>query len=314
MTRNECARWLLAHDNYCILTHSKPDGDTLGSAATLCLGLRAAGKTAVILNNPEIGPQLEYVCRDLTVPAPGEDATFISVDVAASHLLPEDHKQYVPRIALRIDHHGTATPFTAEELVDPKTGACAEIIYDVLTEMGVALTPEIAIPLYTGVSTDTGCFRYANTTAHSFLTAAACAATGANLQPINQALFDTVSLKRLQLQAWVTEHTRFYADGKLAVCSLPLSVREQLAVNEEDVGGISGFVRSIEGVCMAATLREQNDGRISISLRAVPGYDCAAVCQQFGGGGHKGAAGATAWLPLEEAAEALTNAMLAHLK
>jgi len=314
MTRSECARWLQEQDNYCILTHGKPDGDTLGSAAALCLGLRAAGKTAVILENPEIGPQLEYLCRGLMTPAPAEDAVLVSVDIAAAHLLPEEHQQYVSRIALRIDHHGSATPFAPLELVDPKTGACAEIIYDLLMEMGVTMTQEVAIPMYTGTATDTGCFRFANTTAHTFLVAGACAATGANLQPINQALFDTVSLKRLRVQAWVTEHTRFYVNGKVAVCALPLSLLDELGVTEEEIGGMAGFVRSIEGVCMGATLRESAEGKVLISLRAVPGYNCAAVCEQFGGGGHKGAAGANSQLPLAEIEKALTAAMIAEVE
>lgn len=310
MTRSECAQWLQGRDNYCILTHNKPDGDTLGSAATLCLGLRSLGKTAAVLENPETPEHLAYLCRGITVEKPGENDTLISVDTAAPHMLPEVHRQYVERIALRIDHHGSATPFAREELVDLGAGACAEIVYDVLTEMGMALTAEIAIPLYTGTATDTGCFRFANTTAHTFAVAADCAATGANLQPINQVLFDTVSLNKLRVQAWVTGNTRFFADGKVAVCALPLRLTEELGVGEDEIGGMSGFVRSIEGVCMAATLRESGEGKIFISLRAVPGYDCAAVCEKFGGGGHKGAAGASSRLPLEESAKALTEEML----
>ena len=310
LTRNDCATWLLRHDNYTILTHGAPDGDTLGSAAALCLGLRALGKKAFVLENDETPEHLAYLCNGLTCVQPEDNTTFVSVDVAAPHLLTELHRQYVSRIALRIDHHGRSTSFTELELVDPASGACAEIIYDLLLLLGVDLTPEIAIPLYTGTATDTGCFRYANTTAHTFTVAAACAATGANLQPINQALFDTVSLNKLRVQAWVTEHTQFHCGGKVAVCAIPLSLAEELGVSEEETGGMSGFVRSIEGVCMAATLRESAEGKVYISLRAVPGYDCAAVCEQFGGGGHKGAGGAGSELPLQEITGLLTKAML----
>ena len=310
MTRSECVQWLATHDNYCILTHGKPDGDTLGSAATLCLGLRSVGKTAVVLENPETPEHLAYLCQGLTVQLPADNATLVSVDTAAPHMFPVIHQQYLSRICLRIDHHGSATPFTELEFVDPKTGACGELIYDILMDMGAELNAEIAIPLYTAIATDTGCFRFANTTAHTFAVAAACAATGANLQPINQALFDTISLNKLRVQAWVTEHTQFYADGKVAVCALPLRLAEELGVGEDEIGGMSGFIRSIEGVCMAGTLRESAEGKIFISLRAVPGYDCAAVCEKFSGGGHKGAAGASSQLPLEEAAKALTEEML----
>lgn len=310
LTRNDCAQWLATHDNFVILTHGAPDGDTLGSAAALCLGLRQLGKSAWVLENEETPEHLAYLCQGITCQQPADHATIVSVDVAAPHLFTQLHQQYVSRIALRIDHHGRSTSFTDLELVDPTSGACAEIIYDIFMLLGVTLTPEIAIPLYTGTATDTGCFRYANTTAHTFTVAAACAATGANLQPINQALFDTVSLNKLRVQAWVTEHTAFYRDGKVAVCAIPLSLAQDLGVAEEETGGMSGFVRSIEGVCMAATLRESEEGKVYISLRAVPGYDCAAVCEKFGGGGHKGAGGAGSDLPLAEITTLLTNAML----
>ena len=310
LLRNETARWLGERDNFCILTHDKPDGDTLGSAAGLCLGLRALGKTAVVLENPGTPRNLAYLCRDLTVEAAPENAAVVTVDTAAAHLLPEVHRHLLPRVQLRIDHHGTAESYTPLELVDPTSGACGEIIYDLLEILGVELTGEMAVALYTATATDTGCFRFANTTDHTFRVAAACAATSADLYPINQALFDTVSLSRLRLQGWVTEHTRFYRDGQVAVCALPASLEQELGISEEDMGGLAGFVRSIEGVCLAATLREGKDGHISISLRAVPGWNAAAVCEKFGGGGHKGAAGSGMDCDLAQAEKLLTQAML----
>ena len=135
MTRNETALWLTERDNYCILTHRKPDGDTAGSAAALCLGLRQLGKKAVILKNPELTPRYAFLHAGLAVAAPEEDMTLVSVDVAAPNMLPKAFEPYRDRIALRIDHHGTATSFTPEELVDPEAGACAEIIFDVLMEL-----------------------------------------------------------------------------------------------------------------------------------------------------------------------------------
>ena len=310
MTRNECARWLLSHDNFVILTHDSPDGDTLGSAAGLCHGLRAAGKTAFLLENAEIGDRLAFVCRGLMISEIPENATIISTDIAAPRMLPENALPLLDRVALRIDHHGSGTSFAPLELVDAACASCAELIYDVLQEMGVELNKEMATAIYTGTATDTGCFQYANTTAHSHLVAAFCMGAGANVAPINQALFDTVSLNRLKLQSWVTEHAKFYAEGAVAVCAMPVGLHEALGIPEEEVGGVSGFIRSIEGVKMAATLRESAEGKVFISTRAVPGYNCAAVCERFGGGGHKGAAGAGIEMPLEEAEKQLTAAIL----
>jgi len=310
MTRNECAALFRDRDHFCILTHDKPDGDTLGTAVFLCLGLRKLGKQAFLLENPQVPELLAPLCRDLTVPEPAESATLISVDVAAPNMLPPTHQDLLPRIVLKIDHHGSGTPFGQQQLVDPTAGACAEILYDVLALLDITPDPRMAEALYTAISTDTGCFRFANTTAHTFQVAAVCLEAGLNPAPINQAHFESISLNKLRVQAWVTEHTQFFADGKAALCVMPEELAETLRVSQEDTGGMAGFLRAIEGVCMAATIRySPEEACCVISMRAVPGYNAAAVCEVFGGGGHKGAAGGSIALPLQEAASALMTEM-----
>lgn len=306
MTRNECAAWLQSHDNFCILTHARPDGDTIGSATALCVGLRQLGKTAHVLNNTEASPFLCRCLLGLTVEKPESTDTLISVDVASPHLLPPVYQQYLGRIAMRIDHHATATSFTAEEYVDASYAACGEIIYELLMEMGAEMTKELAWRLYIAISTDTGCFRYSNTTAHTYRVAAACAETGADLYPITQELFDTTSISELKLQNWIVEHAQFLCGGKAAICGIPAEMEAN--VSREDLEGMSGFLRSIEGVCISATLREIEDG-CKVSVRAVPGFDAAAICKKLGGGGHKGAAGANLALPMEPALKVVTAAL-----
>ena len=309
LTRAETARWFLDRDHFCILTHRRPDGDTTGCAAALCLGLRKLGKTAYILENREVTQKYAHLHQGLTQPAAGMGDTIVSVDVASPNMLPGVFAELESRIALRIDHHYSATSFTPDELVDHTAGACGEIIYDLLLEMGCTMDKTIAEAVYTAVSTATGCFRYANTTAHSLAVASACYAAGGDLFAINQAIFDTNTFAKLKLQSWMVEHMRFLADGRIAICPLPKAVEEAIGVTEDDMENISGFPRSIEGVKIAATLRETGDGLVKVSVRAVPGYDASAICAQFGGGGHKGAAGANIALPLEEAAQAVANVM-----
>ena len=309
LTKSECAEVLRRNDRFAIVTHRRPDGDTIGSSATLCRGLRQLGKIAHIIENPEITAKYRHLHEGLTKPWVEEGDTIVSVDVAAPRMLPDAFRSLEGAIVLRIDHHATATSFTDFELVESGAGACAEILYDVLTEMGVKLDKPMAEALYTAVSTDTGCFRYANTTAHSLMTAAACAEAGGDLFAINQAIFETNSFRKLKIQSWITENTEFLADGRIAICALPLSVEQEIGVTEDDMENISGFPRSIEGVKIAATLRENADGGVKVSVRAVPEYDAAAVCAQFGGGGHRGAAGCSIKLPLAEAAKAVAKAM-----
>ncbi|MGM9589831.1 MAG: bifunctional oligoribonuclease/PAP phosphatase NrnA [Faecousia sp.] len=312
MNRHDTADFLLNHDHYAILTHRRPDGDTIGSSAALCWILRKMGKTAHILCNAEVSDRFAWLHDGLTKETAGDGDVLVTVDVASPQMLPRDFEQYLGRIALRIDHHGSATSFTENELVDPASASCAELIFDLLEELWVEMDEEIANAIYVGASTDTGCFRYSNTTAHTFLTAAACTAAGARTYQLNQELFETNTLGRLKIQAWIVENMKVFAEGKLAIVAIPKSVEESIGVTEDDMDNISSFPRTIAGVCMAATLRETKDADVKLSVRAVPGYDATLITTQFGGGGHKGAAGATLKLSLEEAHAAVEQAML-HL-
>lgn len=305
LTRTECADWLLERDKFVILTHRKPDGDTLGSSAALCRGLRSLGKIAHLLENNEVTPLYAPLVEGLTKPQPEEGDLLIAVDVAADNMLPKSFEHLKNCIDLRIDHHGSGREYTPTEYVDGDSAACAEIIWELLLDMGVEPDEKMAEAVYVGVSTDTGCFRFANTNAHTFDVAADCAAAGADIFDWNRRLFDTNSLAKLRLQAWVVDHFKLLCDGKIALCALPNTVEEELGVGEDDMNNISGFLRSIEGVCVAALLRNAGEENTKVSVRSIPGYNAASICEAFGGGGHAGAAGCSIRKPLAEAAEEL---------
>ena len=309
LTRVECADWLLERDRFTILTHRKPDGDTIGSSAALCRGLRQLGKTAHVLENDEVTPLYAPLLEGLTKPQPEEGDVLIAVDVAADSMLPKAYNDLKNCIDLRIDHHGSGREYTPNEHVDSQSAACAEIIWELLLDMGVDPDEKMAEAVYVGVSTDTGCFRFANTTAHTFDVSADCTAAGADIFEWNRKLFDTNSLAKLRLQAWVVDHFQLLCDGKIAICALPKSVEEEIGVSEDDMNNISGFLRSIEGVCIAVLLRDVDAENTKVSVRSVPGFNAAYICEQFGGGGHPGAAGASMNCSLDEAVEAMTAAL-----
>ena len=309
LTRVECADWLLARDRFTILTHRKPDGDTIGSSAALCLGLRSLGKTAHVLQNDEVTALYAPLLEGLTKAQPEEGDVLIAVDVAADSMLPKAYADMKNCIDLRIDHHGSGREYTPNEYVDPDSAACAEIIWELLLDMGVEPDEKMAEAVYVGASTDTGCFRFANTNAHTFDVCADCAAIGADIFEWNRKLFDTNSLEKLRLQAWVVDHFKLLCNGKIAICALPKAIEEEIGVDEDDMNNISGFLRSIEGVCIAALLRDVDECNTKVSIRSVPGYNAAYICETFGGGGHPGAAGASLRMPLNEAMEAVIKAM-----
>ena len=286
LTASETAQWLLTRDRFAILTHRRPDGDTLGSAAALCLGLRSLGKTAHILYNPEVTPRYAHLQADISKKTFTEGDTLVCVDVAATDLIPEDYRQLTGRIDLRIDHHRASESFTKEEFVDP-----------------------LAAAIHIAISTDTGCFRFGNTQSHTLEVAAACAKVSGDLSEINRNLFTVRSFKRMKLEAWIVEHLRLEAEGKIAICALPLAVEQAMELTEDDMENISGFLRSIEGVCIGAMLRENRDGTVKLSVRCHRSYNAGGICAQFGGGGHVGAAGATLNMPMDEAVKAVCAAM-----
>ena len=310
LSRNECAEFLLSHDHFCILSHRRPDGDTIGSSAALCLGLRSLGKTAHVLVNAEVSDRFAWLHEGLTKEVVAEGDTVVSVDVASPGMLPKAFEHLLGNIQLRIDHHASATSFTDCELVDGGSASCAELVWDVLEAAGVTMDEKLAEAVYVGVSTDTGCFRYANTTAHTFSVAAECAKAGARVFQLNQELFETNTLGRLRMQAWIVDHMQMIRGGEMAIVAIPLAVEQELGVTQDDMDNISSFPRTVAGVCMAATLRETKEGDTKISVRAVPGYDATLVTTRFGGGGHKGAAGGALKMPIAEAAKAVEAVML----
>ena len=300
LTVQEAAARLRQMDNVLLLTHVRPDGDTIGSAAALCQALRDMGKTAYLLYNPEItdtyAPYAEpYWASEGFVPE-----HIVSADIAALNLLPDNAAAYASRVELTIDHHGSQEFFAAETCLDADAAACGEIIYRVIREL-TAVTPAIALLLYVAISTDTGCFVYANTTADTHRIAAALLETGIDIGPVNKVLFRTKSKTRLAMEARMVADMELYDGDRVVVMSIPLSLRQELHATEADIEELSSLAALVEGTDCGITLRELKPGRVKLSLRTGPRVDACAVCQRLGGGGHTAAAGATGDGTLEDA-------------
>ena len=210
MTRAEFCAFARAHDNFVILTHRRPDGDTIGSAGALCLGLRQLGKTAFVLTNEQFTPRFDPFLDGLVCEALPAGATVISADIASEGLLSFDAVRMGLTPVCAVDHHGSNS-LACPKLVEADKAACGEIIHAILLELGVTVTKRIAECLYVAISTDTGCFKFSNTTSNTHRTAAALIEAGADVYPINKLFFDTKSFSRLRLEAKLTETMEFYA-------------------------------------------------------------------------------------------------------
>ena len=290
MNVTETAALLRSRDRVLLLTHVRPDGDTIGSAAALCRALRDIGKEAYLLPNPEITVTYAPYAAPYWAPE-GWEPSF-GVDIAALSLLPENAKAYAGCIDLAVDHHPSQEFFAAETCLEAESAACGEIIYEIIREL-TAVTPEIALPLYVAISTDTGCFVYSNTTARTHRIAAELFAAGIDPAPVNKALFRTKSKTRLAMEARMVADMELYDHDRVVVMTIPLALREQMHATDADIEELSSLAALVEGTDCGVTLRELRPGTVKLSLRTGPRVNATLVCKKLGGGGHAAAAGAT---------------------
>ena len=308
LTVREAAERLRSFDSVLILTHIRPDGDTVGCAAALCAGLRALGKTAYLLPNFQLTETTVPYARPYHAPEGFAPEKVVSVDIATTDLFPENARSYAGRVDLAIDHHPSFQGFGRENLVRPSAAACGEIIYDILAALG-PITPEMALPLYVAVATDCGCFAYNNTTAHTHAVAAALLQTDIDFQAVNKIFFRTKSRKRLQLEAAMLSGMEFYDRERVVFLFVPLSLIAQVQATEADAEDLSALGGQIEGTDCAVTMRELQPDVWKFSLRTGPRVNATRVCALLGGGGHAAAAGCTVEAPFEEAKRKMLEAI-----
>lgn len=308
LTVQETAALLRTFDNILLLTHVRPDGDTVGCAAALCAGLRALGKAAYLLPNPGLTDTTAPYFAPYAAPADFVPDKVVSTDIATLGLLPENARVYAGRIDLAIDHHPSFEHFGRANIVRAEAAACGELIYDILAALG-PITRSLALPLYVAVSTDTGCFAYANTTARTHAVAAALMRTGIDYQTVNKVFFRTKTRKRMQLEGAMLSACEFYDRDRVAVLSVPMALMERFAATESDAEDLSSLGGQIEGVDCAVTMRELRPNVWKLSVRTGARVNATDVCRLLGGGGHAAAAGCTIEAPLPEAKRRILEAI-----
>ena len=309
MTARQAAEFLMAHDDILILTHLRPDGDTIGCAAGLCRGLRQAGKTAYVLENPEATSLFTPYLEGLLAPKGYEPGTVVSVDIAARSLFPDNALPYADRVDLAIDHHPSQEFFARETCLDEKKAACGELMYEIVQHF-CQISPEIGEALYVAVSTDCGCFVYSNTTAATHRVAADLMDSGFDPYPVNRRHFRTKSFKRLKLEGLLAAGMELRDGGETALVFLTLDMLSQVGAQERDVEDISSFVGQVEGVKTGATGGLVVRGLGTRPLRPARGdLNAREDGARWGGGGHAAAAGATIRGTMAQARQAVIDAI-----
>lgn len=304
------AELLSAQDKVLILAHGHPDGDTLGSAFALCRGLQSMGKLARVFCSDKIPSKFSYLWREVKEQE-FDPAYIVAVDVADTKLLGKRGESlYGDKIDLCIDHHPSNLMFAKETFVDSTAGGTCEIIYMILQELDVKITPDIADCIYTGISTDTGCFRYSNATARSYRFAADMIDCGADSPIINQVMFETKTRTYAQLERLALDTMKLYYGGKCAVITVTQEMYRKSGSDESECDPIASLPRQIEGVLVGAMIREKEDGTYKVSVRTHRPVDASLLCRKMNGGGHARAAGCQLEGPLEDA----MNVLLMNIK
>ena len=301
LTTSETAKWLQERDNFLILTHRRPDGDTLGSAGGLVQGLRENGKTAYVLYNPEATPRYSRFVEQYYPPEEYQADNIIAVDTASTQLFPKNAEIYKESVALCIDHHKSNTQYADLICLDDGKASCGEMIFEILMTMYGSVSSETAERLYVALSTDTGCFSFGNTTGNTLYVASLLVEAGAPNKELNKLLFRTKTHGRISIEGMLTSGIEYSFNNRVAIASITMEMLEVSGADEDDLDDIAALPGSIEGVCIGITIREltsPHDCKLSVRTKAP--YDAQAICEHFGGGGHKLAAGCTIEKPIEE--------------
>jgi phosphoesterase RecJ-like protein len=313
MTLADVAAWLSENDRYLIVTHRRPDGDTLASAAALALGLKALGKTAYLCPNEETTERFTAIAGPHFMPSGFAFNHIITVDTASEDMFAVGAEQYMGKVSLAIDHHPSNTYYAERVYVDSGCAACGEIIYALLNTLGVPVTQEMALALYVAIATDTGCFCYANTTADTHRIAASLMETGIDVGEINRALFRSKTRARVELEGMILGSIAFYFDGAVSIVTITQDMLARSRATDNDTDDIASIAGGIDGVRVGVTIREIESGVCKVSVRTTPDVDANVICAQFGGGGHAMAAGCTITAPVEDVRRMLLDELTRHM-
>ena len=309
----ETANILENSDNILFLCHAHPDGDTLGSATALARALSAKGKKIRVECSDPIPKDFGFMFEGLENPE-FEPSLIAAIDVADIKLLGKEYEgKYQGRIDLCIDHHGSNMMYADKVCLEPESASTAEMMYLLLKEIGAGITPQIASCLFTGVTTDTGCMRFSNTTARTFEIAAELAKKGADTYNIIQTFFETKTKTFAALERLALDSMRFYFSDRCAVICVTQEMYKRSGSDESEVDRLSNLPRQVEGVLVGVTMRELKDGNFKASVRTHGDIDASAICKRLGGGGHMGAAGCTLYGTKQQAINSLLKEIQAEI-
>lgn len=305
---------------FLVLSHIRPDGDAIGCSLAMGLCLRELGKSVEVWNEDGLPQRFEFLAdSSLVAKPPSSPKAFDVVLLLDTAVRNRAGAQCLDKVApgalwINIDHHISNDRLGDVVHIDTEAPAAGQILSELFTNTGLPVTKEMANALYVAISTDTGSFQYPNTTARTYEIAADLVRVGVDIGSINQALYENSPRRRLELLRALLNVLRFTSADRVASFALSSKTAAELRTIPDDTEGLIDTIRSIEGVIVAAFFEEIEDGLVRLSLRSKdPHIDVCQICKEFGGGGHKLAAGARVHGTLPSVQEAVLAAIDRHL-
>lgn len=304
-----------------IFPHENPDGDALGTASAICLGLRQLGIESYICIDEPVPSNLDFLesgcCTD-DMEVVDNNTTALMVDCSSASRI-GNRKAAFLRAGTKvcIDHHGTREHDTEFNFlhVEADSAACAELAFLLLKAMDVTMDQHIADRIFTGLTTDTGNFQYSNTTARSHRIAAELhQVPGFDSKVVSSLIYERNSFSSMKLSSMVVENARFDCNGKLVYSCVTMKMLEETNALMNETDGIVQRLLSIDGVETAIIFKEHSENFVKVSMRAKSCVNVAEVAKKMGGGGHIRAAGCSIKDGLEKAVQAVTSAMKDQMK
>ena len=289
----DTVKFFKKNKNFIILTHASPDGDTLGAGYALYHGLKQLGKNATVICPDVIPQKYSYFLCD-TDHLKRENSLVVAVDVADKCLLGSLQDEFGDEVDLNIDHHISNARYAKALYLDSDASATCEMIYELLSKLKVKFNDTISKAIYTGIATDTGCFKYSSVTAKTHKIAADLYNYNIEAHNINKIMFDTKSKNLLTLERMVLDTAEYHFDDKCMVLTITADMQQKTNCSGPDLEGVTLISRSVEGVKAGVTIKQTGSDTYKISLRTYEPLNAAEICKAIGGGGHKNAAAATA--------------------
>jgi phosphoesterase RecJ-like protein len=303
--------------DFLVASHIDPDGDAVGCELSMYSVLKRLGKSVKVVSEDSVPPAYRFLERADEVLTSPVDPAEVAIVVDSGDL---ERTGWVADIVKRsgtivnIDHHRSNTQFGHLNLVEKDAGACGEIVYRLLGELGAGLERSEAEALYVAIMSDTGCFRFPTTTAETLSIGAHLLALGVQPYRVASEIYWKKPLSGLKILGSALSSIEVAGGGKVATMEVTRRMYRETGAANVDTDGFANFPRSIEGVAVGALFRETDEAHFRVSLRAAEGYDVDAVARIFGGGGHAAAAGCRIEGDLETVKARVREAILSHLE